>query len=155
MKLQKHPNYKMKTLDYFKKMENNLKSQRLDATGTFHQQNSNVVESSFEIALQIAKQKKPHTIGELLIKPCIIWTVSLLFGEFSAKKVQQVSASNDTVKRRILIKSTDVKEQIIQEIKASPFLAFQLFRHKFALSAACFCKIHEFRRHQRWVLIMY
>ena len=84
------------------------------------------MEASFEIALQIAKQKKPHIIGKTHIKPCIIRTVSLLFDESSAKKVQQVSASNDTVKRRILIMSTDVKEQIIQEIKASPFFAFQL-----------------------------
>ena len=56
----------------FQKMENDLKSQRLDATGTFHQQNSNVMEASFEIALQIAKQKKPHTIGETLIKSSLL-----------------------------------------------------------------------------------
>lgn len=37
---------------------------KLDSTGTFQEINYKVIEASYVIALEIAKQKKPHTIGE-------------------------------------------------------------------------------------------
>ena len=40
----------------------------------------------FEVALNIAKQKKPHNIGVALVKPCTVDMVQLLLGETSAKK---------------------------------------------------------------------
>ena len=58
------------------------------------------MQASFDVALPIAKQKKPHTIGEMLIKPCALNMVKLIWGETSTKKIQQVSLSNDTIKRR-------------------------------------------------------
>ena len=78
------------------------------------------------MALQIAKQKKPHTIGETLIKPCALSMVKLILGEISAQKIQQVSLSNDTIKRRISQMSANVKQKIINEIKASPMFSLQL-----------------------------
>nr|CAI5841169.1 unnamed protein product [Callosobruchus analis] len=41
-----------------------LKPMRLDKSGSYHT-------TSFGIAFMIAKQKKPDTIGEELIKPCV------------------------------------------------------------------------------------
>ena len=84
------------------------------------------LEASFYVALEIAKQKKPHTIGETLIKPCTIKMAQLMLGEASAKKLQQVPLSNDTVKRRIARMSSNIKEQVVEEIKASPMFSFQL-----------------------------
>ena len=78
------------------------------------------------MALQIAKQKKPHTTGEMLIKPCALSMVKLILGETSIQKIQQVSLSNDTIKRRISQMSANVKQQVINEIKASPMFSLQL-----------------------------
>ena len=78
------------------------------------------------MALQIAKQKKPHTIGETLVKPCAVNMVKLILGETSAKKIQQVSLSNDTIKRRISLMATDIKQQVIAEIKSFSMFSIQV-----------------------------
>ena len=49
-----------------------------------------------------------------------------VFGETSAKKIQQVPLSNDTIKKRISLMSTDVKQHVIAEIRTSPMFAVQL-----------------------------
>ena len=36
---------------------------KLSATGVFQQTNHKITEASYVVALEIAKQKKPHTIG--------------------------------------------------------------------------------------------
>jgi len=46
-----------------------------------------VVEASYEIAHMIAKEKKPHTIDETLIKPCMLKAASLVLGEANSKKL--------------------------------------------------------------------
>ncbi|XP_042224418.1 protein ZBED8-like, partial [Homarus americanus] len=122
----KHPEHSEKDLEFFKRHELRLKRQKLDASGSFQQQSAAAVEASYEVALEIAKQKKPHTIGETLIKPCILKMVKLVLGEASAKKMQQVSLSNNTLQKRISHMSIDVKEQVLDEIKASPLFSFQL-----------------------------
>ena len=71
----------------------NTKKQRLDASGSFHQQNAAVVDASFLVSLEIAKKKKPHTIGEELILPCAKTMVKLALGEKSAKKLNTISLS--------------------------------------------------------------
>ncbi|XP_076344197.1 protein FAM200C-like isoform X1 [Tachypleus tridentatus] len=98
---------------------------RIDRSGSFQQQSAAVVEASYEIAFEIAKQKKPHTIGETL-KPCMMKAVNLILGEASAKTMQQVSLSNNTIQRLISKMSMDVKEQVLTEIKGSPLFSFQL-----------------------------
>ncbi len=78
-----------------------------------------VVEASYEVAVEIAKQKKPHTIGDSSIKPCALKMVKRVLGDASERKIQQISLSNDTVKQRINeIQMT--KEKVIQEIRSSP-----------------------------------
>ena len=52
--------------------------------------------------------------------------VKLILGETSAKKIQQVSLSNDTIKRRISLMPTDVKQQVMAEIKSSPMFSIQV-----------------------------
>ncbi|XP_076339961.1 zinc finger BED domain-containing protein 5-like [Tachypleus tridentatus] len=121
----KHPEH-AKGLDFFKRHERCLKSQRIDRSGSFQQQSAAVVEASYAIAFEIAKQKKPHTIGETLLKPCMMKAVNLILGEASAKKMQQVSLSNNTIQRRISKMSMDVKEQVLTEIKGSPLFSFQI-----------------------------
>ena len=59
------------------------------------------------------------------MKPCALNMVKLILGETSAKKIQQVSLSNYTITRRISLMS-DVKQQIMHEIKASPMFSIQI-----------------------------
>ncbi len=59
-----HSYYAEKDFDFFRRHKGSLGKQKLDATGAIQQQNSSVVEVSYEVALEIVKQKKPHTIGE-------------------------------------------------------------------------------------------
>ena len=40
----------------------------------FWKTNNVAVHASFAIALDVAKAKKAHTIGETLLKPCIQWS---------------------------------------------------------------------------------
>ena len=84
------------------------------------------MEASYYISLQIAKNKKPHTIGEELIKPCLLETARLVCNEGSYNKIKEISLSNNTVQRRIQEMAIDIKEQVIEKIHASPFFSIQL-----------------------------
>ena len=122
----KHPEHINKGVDFFKRHEADLKRQRFDANTGVHLQNTAVLQASYEAAFEIAKNKKPHTIGETLIKPSMLKMVSLVLGEASAAKMRQVSLSNNTVQRRIADMSEDVKQQVFDEINQSPLFAIQL-----------------------------
>lgn len=60
-----------------------------------------LLESSYEVLYMIVKEKKPHTIGETLVKPCALEGVKLVLGENAAMQLSQVSLSNDIVHQRI------------------------------------------------------
>ena len=122
----KHSNHAKKDVDFFRRHEAGLKRQRLDRTGSFQQQNEALVQASYEIAFKIAKQKKLHTTGETLVKPCPLKSVKILLGESSEAKMKQISLSNDTIQRRISEMSENVKEQVIDEIQDSPMFLFQV-----------------------------
>ncbi|XP_042228630.1 zinc finger BED domain-containing protein 5-like [Homarus americanus] len=133
-----HPQYAQRDTDFFRRHERSLEKQKLDESGAFQQQTVSVVEASYEVSLEIAKQKKPHTIGETLIKPCALKMVKRVLGEESEREIQQISLSNDTVKRRSNEMSDDIKEKVIQEIKLSPtgMFAIQLDESTDASSCA-------------------
>ena len=52
--------------------------------------------------------------------------VRLVVGEDAARKLDNISVSNDTVSRRINKISLNIKEQVVDEIKKSPLFAIQL-----------------------------
>ncbi len=55
-----------------------------------------------------------------LFKPCTLKMAKRVLGDASERKIQQISLSDDTVKRRINEMSDYIKEKVIQEIKSSP-----------------------------------
>ena len=57
--------------------------------------------ASLECSLLIAQAKKPHNIGETLIKPACIKMAEILSGPQVANKFKTVPLSNNTVKDRI------------------------------------------------------
>ncbi len=54
--------------------------------------------------------------------------VKSVIGDASERKIQQISLSNDTMKRRINEMSDDIKEKVIQEIKSSPAGMFAIHK---------------------------
>ena len=70
--------------------------------------------------------------------------VKLISGETSAKKLQQVSLSNDTIKRRISLMATDVKQPVIAEIKSSSMFSIQVDQ---STDVASYSQLLVFVRH--------
>ncbi|XP_008189561.1 SCAN domain-containing protein 3-like, partial [Acyrthosiphon pisum] len=120
-----HPSLKDKPIDFFHAKINSVKRMKLDSTGHFARENEKLMEASYEIALLIAKDKKPHTIGESLVKPCLFTACKTILNEESCAKVAKISLSNDTIKRRIDEMAHDLKNQIIEKLNKSPFFSLQ------------------------------
>ena len=115
-----------KSVDYFRRKSELLKNCRLDSEGTWAKQNKAVLEASYRIAFRIAQAKKPHTIGEELIKPCLIEATTLVLRREKANKLKEISLSNDTVKKRISEMSQDILLQVVEEVRSSPLFSLQL-----------------------------
>ena len=112
---------------YFQRLADNVKRQRMHKTGQMQQKSKDVVAASYEIALLVAEQKQPHTIAESLILPGAKILVKRVFGEQAIAKINAVSLSDNTIKRRIEEMSDDIADQILAEIKESKFgFAIQL-----------------------------
>ena len=115
-----------KSVNYFRRKSELLKNCRLDSEGMWAKQNKAVLEVSYRIAFRIAQAKKPHTIGEELIKPCLIEATTLVLGGKKANKLKEISLSNDTVKKRISEMSQDILLQVVEEVRPSPLFSLQL-----------------------------
>ena len=85
----KHPERVEKNLSLFEGKELTLKRQKLDSKEYFQQPNKALVEASYDAALAIAKQTKPNSIGETLVKPCAVTMVKLILGESATKKLSK------------------------------------------------------------------
>ncbi len=83
-----HPHYAEKDLSFFRHHKSSLGKQKLDVIGGFQQQTLSVVEASYEISLEMAKQKKLRTIGETFIKPCTLKMVKHVLGDVSEHNIQ-------------------------------------------------------------------
>ncbi|XP_055549359.1 zinc finger BED domain-containing protein 5-like [Wyeomyia smithii] len=123
-----HPQYSDKRVDFFERSARSVRTMKMDKTGSIFTTNSKTVEASYVVALEIAKQKKPHTVGETLVKPCAMKMVEIVLGNGLEKKLVAVSLSDNTVQRRISDMSVNVKNQVVSEIKAAKFglLSIQL-----------------------------
>ena len=116
-----HQQHKDKSRGFFERHSTILKKMRLDSSGTYHKTIENIIEASYHVALEIAKQKKLHTIGENLIQPCSLKIVELMLGKEEKKKIAAVSLSNSTIQRRIEDMAADIKDKVVQEIKSAAF----------------------------------
>ncbi|XP_003366004.1 zinc finger protein [Trichinella spiralis] len=102
----RHPELSKKPVEYFCAKRNSLSQMRLEKKV---KRLSRLTRASYEIAMLIAKNKKPHTIGESLVKPCIVNAVKILLGDDMAKQFKNISLSDSTVKRRIDELADDIK----------------------------------------------
>ena len=100
-----------------------VKRARFRAVGTlpklgFCSEDKAGLEASYRVVYKIAKEKKPHKIGERLIKPCAMDMVELVCGEEQKRKLEKIALSNDTVRCRISDMSHDILNQVANEIRA-------------------------------------
>ena len=79
-----------------------------------------ILTASYEVAYLIAKQGKPHTIGEKLAKPAALKMANTMLGKAVENKLSQISLSNDTISNRIDKKSDDILAQIVLDLISSP-----------------------------------
>ena len=122
-----HAKKKDKDQSYFERLGENAKRQHLDRTGQFHQTKIGVVKASYEVSLFVDQNMKSHTIAEFLVLPAAKTLVRNLIGDEAAAKLDNVSLSNDTVKRRIQEMSGDIADQVMAGVKDSKFgFAIQL-----------------------------
>ena len=105
-----HPDKKDRDPNCFKRLGENAKKQRLDKTKKQYQQTVGIVTASYEIALVVANNKKPHTIAEELIMPATKVLVKHVIGNEAVSKLNSVSVSNNTIQWRIKEMSTDIKK---------------------------------------------
>ena len=82
---------------------------------------------SYEIALLVAKNKKPHTIAEKVIIPAAKVLVKYVIGDEAVSKLNSVLASNNTIQRRITEMPTSIEKQVITVVQGSKYgFAIQL-----------------------------
>ena len=116
-----HPKNALDSVESFRS-----KKVRFEKSGTlpkfgFIKTQKPCLEASYKVAYRIAKEKKPHTIGETLVKPFALEMTELVCGIEHRKKLKAIPLSNDTIKCRINDVSNNILEQVMEELKASPF----------------------------------
>ena len=122
----KHPGLQDKSLAFFEAKKESFKRMKIVSGETFRNSSSaETVEASFKIAYMIALAKKPHNIGETLIKPCMLTATSLVLGEANSKKLAKISLSDSTVKSRIDEMAEDIELQLLEKLNKSPLFAIQ------------------------------
>ena len=87
----KHSCHQDKPLAFFQSKKELLKKMKIASKKTLcPSPSAEVVEASFKIAHMIVQAKKPHNIGETLIKPCMIKAASLVLGVASSNKLTKI-----------------------------------------------------------------
>jgi hypothetical protein len=117
----KHGDLKHKPLEYFQRKLSDLSASK-DQIMSFSGVNMKAVEAFYRVSLRIAKAGKPHTIGESLLLPA----ANSILGEKVAKQLESIPLSNNTVSRRISDMASNVKQQLIENVKASKYYSIQL-----------------------------
>ncbi|XP_067933377.1 zinc finger BED domain-containing protein 5-like [Watersipora subatra] len=81
----KHAEHMDKSKPFFEAKKRELKRAKLDSTGSFHIQAQAITEASYALSYRIARDKKPHTIGETLVKPCLLECTKIILGDSCSK----------------------------------------------------------------------
>uniref|UniRef100_A0A8C5PY01 Uncharacterized protein n=1 Tax=Leptobrachium leishanense TaxID=445787 RepID=A0A8C5PY01_9ANUR len=113
----KHPSFAGRDTNYFRSKADVLKKAK---------QNVATIEASYLVARRIARAMKPHTIGEDLLLPAAKDIVRVMIGDEYVTKLNAISLSNDTVRRRLDDMSADILSQVVQEIKSAPLPIFSI-----------------------------
>ncbi|KAF2362980.1 protein of unknown function DUF4371 [Trinorchestia longiramus] len=105
--------------------EFNVKKARFDERDTlpilgFEPIKKPILAASCEITYLIAKQGKPQSIGETLVKPAVLKMANIMLGKEAEVKLSQITPSNDTISDRIEDMSRDILAQVVADLISSP-----------------------------------
>ena len=89
-------------------------------------EDKSLLKASYLIALQIAKNKKPYTIGEDLIKPCMLQACETVLGKQAVQRLKVIPMSANTVKHRIKEMANNIENQVMKMVKNSSFYSIQV-----------------------------
>lgn len=121
----KHSSCAKKDKQYFQRLlSENVKQKKFMKSSVTV--SDKALEASYHVAKLIARQKKPHTIGETLIKPACMEIVRIMLGPDEVKNVNNVPLSADTIKRRIDDMSCDILETLITKLKKAGNFSLQI-----------------------------
>ena len=116
----KHSKFIDKPMSFFHRLEKELLSQKKTMA-----KHLTILEkaqkASYEVAYLIAKDKKPHTIGETLIKPAAIAISQIMNGDKATEEIKGIPLSADTISRRISEMSRDIECQLIDRVKRGKY----------------------------------
>lgn len=121
----KHSHLSDKPLDYFKRLLNDNKQQRLSFEKKVKVAEK-AQEASYLVAELIAKNMKPHTIAESLILPSCCAIVRTMFGAEAEKEVKKIPLSDNTISRRIQEMSSDIEKSVCELVKEKGMYALQV-----------------------------
>lgn len=79
-----------------------------------------ILTASYKIAYLIGKQGKPHTIGEILVKPAALKMANIMLGKAAENKLSQIPLSNDIISSRMDDMSNDILAQVVADLISSP-----------------------------------
>ena len=116
----------VKTTIFFERKANCVKRSRMYTAGVLEQRNRASVKAFFHVSLRIAKDKKLHTIAEELILRCAKDINRISIGKEAESKLNILSHSDNTVQRRILLMSENIKDQVIDLPKSDGPFSLQL-----------------------------
>ena len=116
----KHPKLIDKPIPFFRQLEKELLSEK-KTMQAFLSHSEKCQKASYEVAYLIVKDKKPHSIGETLIKPAAVTISQIMHGDKIADEVKEIPLSADTIRRRISEMGQDIKCQLNDAVKRGKF----------------------------------
>lgn len=89
------------------------------------QTSSASLQASYQVALLVAKAKKPYTIAEELIAPAAAVLAETMVDKKAADAIRSVPLSNDTICRRVDEMAGDTVQQVTDKLKRAGSFAVQ------------------------------
>ena len=119
-----HADKKDKPLNYFKSLKEQFENRKTIATmfntGKISDNHAGMI-ASYRIAALIAKNGKPHNIGESLLHPVIAEVINTVMHRNAAPILKSIPLSPQSMKRRIDEMAQDVKEQLTDILRTRNF----------------------------------
>ncbi|XP_017795707.1 PREDICTED: protein ZBED8-like, partial [Habropoda laboriosa] len=120
-----HRSYAKKDKSFFLRLLDQRRKQRQSLLSSVTVSDK-MLETSYHVARLIARQKKPHTIGETLVKPACIEIVKSMLAHREVNEVKKVPLSADPVKKRINDMSSNILGILIAKLKTAQKFALQI-----------------------------